>query len=90
MTLLYHHEFATVSLLFFSSNHVTFYSNLTDVEVMMPFPRSPQTLVSERHQHYLRALIEMISILLSHLMMDEPAAAGTFDKLLSAATTETD
>lgn len=35
MTLLYHPEFATVSLLF-SPHHVTFYSNLTDVEVMMP------------------------------------------------------
>lgn len=29
----------------------------------------------------------MISILLSRLMMDEPAAAGTFDKPLSAVTT---
>lgn len=35
MTLLYHPEFAGASLLS-SSNRVTFYSNLTDVEVMMP------------------------------------------------------
>lgn len=35
MTLLYHPEFACATLLF-SPNHVTFYSNLTDVEVMMP------------------------------------------------------
>ena len=35
MTLLYHPEFACASLLL-SSNSVTFYSNLTDVQVMMP------------------------------------------------------
>lgn len=35
MTLLYHPEFAGASLPF-ASNHVTFYSNLTDVQVMMP------------------------------------------------------
>lgn len=35
MTLLYHPEFACASLLL-SSNRVTFYSNLTDVQVMMP------------------------------------------------------
>lgn len=32
----------------------------------------------------------MISILLSRLMMDEPAAAGTFYKPLSAVTTGTE
>ncbi|KAI9520915.1 hypothetical protein NQZ68_013321 [Dissostichus eleginoides] len=36
------------------------------------------------------ALIEMISILLSRLMMDELAAAGTFDKPLSAVTAGTE
>lgn len=41
-------------------------------------------------QHYLRVLIEIISILLSRLMMDEPAAAGAFDKALSAVTTRTE
>lgn len=67
------------------SSCVTFYSNLTDVEVMMPSaarPRRRQTCVP----HYLRALIEIISILLSRLMMDEPAHAGAFDKPLSAVT----
>lgn len=52
--------------------------------------RSLQTRHLQRRQHYLRALIEMISILLSRLMMDELAAAGTFDKLLSAVTTGTE
>lgn len=44
MTLLYHSEFASVSLLF-SSNHVTFYSNLTDVQVMMPSPSELEIVV---------------------------------------------
>lgn len=35
MTLLYHPEFAGTSLLLLLL-HVAFYSNLTDVEVMMP------------------------------------------------------
>lgn len=34
--------------------------------------------------------MEMISILLRHLMMDELAAAGAFDKPLSVATTQTE
>lgn len=97
MTLLHHAEFAGAVVVFFSprSNHVTFYSNMTDVEVMIPStsrasqstgPASPvgTNTIPEG------ALIEMISILLSRLMMDELAAAGTFDKPLSAGTAGTE
>lgn len=88
MTLLYHSKFAGSSLLF-PSRRVTFYSNLTDVQVMMP-SASESTDLETAPAPYLRALIEMISILLSRLMTDELAAAGAFDKPLSAATSGTE
>lgn len=56
---------------------------------MMP-SASESTDLETAPAPYLRALIEMISILLSRLMTDELAAAGAFDKPLSATTSGTE
>lgn len=54
MSLLYHPEFAGTSRLL-SPNRVTFYSNLTDVRVMMPFPSGASASTDpEQRRHYLR------------------------------------
>lgn len=54
MTLLYHLKFAGDTRLL-SPNRVTFYSNLTDVRVMMPSPsKASPSPYPERRRRYLR------------------------------------
>lgn len=54
MTLLYHPKFAGTSRLL-SPNRVTFYSNLTDVRVMMPSPSGASASTDpQQRRHYLR------------------------------------